>query len=197
MNRLFLILTSSLFIISACNDSKGSNEKTNTGGGTATKENADAEKVKEAAASIDNTKEQLGKLTPISAEELKKLLPQTLAGAAQENGEVENSSGVNISTADYKINDSTAITLSIIDCAGPAGVGIYTTQHLGMAAAEGETEEEYTKAISINGDKGFENCSKEDNECTIVWFTSNRYLVSIEGVAAKELKKIAGELKIK
>jgi hypothetical protein len=197
MNRLFLMLITSLFIISACNSAGGNKEKAAPSADSTAKADADAEKIKEAAAAIDDTKEALSKLTPVSAEDLKKLLPQTISGAAQENGETENSSGANIASADYKINDSTAITLSIIDCAGPAGVGIYNTQHLGMAAAEGETEEEYTKAITINGDKGHEHCIKEDNDCTLVWFTANRYLVLLEGESAANLKKIAGELKIK
>ncbi|MEN9549118.1 MAG: hypothetical protein RIR12_1709 [Bacteroidota bacterium] len=162
-----------------------------------TNENKSVEKVNAAAASIQNVKENLGTLSPISNEELQKMLPVKIAGALAENTTVENSSGVNIASADYKINDSTAISLSIIDCAGPAGVGIYTTQHLGMAAAEGETEDEYTKAVSINGNKGYEHCYKEDNDCSIVWFAGGRYLVSIEGVAADKLKQLAGEVKIK
>jgi hypothetical protein len=176
----------------ACNS-----DKKNEGNSKAATENKAVEKVTAAAAGIEDVKESLGKLTPIASDELKKMLPEKLSGAIAENAEVENSSGVNITSADYKINDSTAITLSIIDCAGPAGVGIYTTQHLGMAAAEGETEDEYTKAVSINGNKGYEHCYKEDNDCSIVWFAGGRYLVSIEGVAADKLKQLAGEVKIK
>jgi hypothetical protein len=176
----------------ACNSDKKSE-----GNSKAAAENKAVEKVTAAAADIEDVKESLGKLTPIASDELKKMLPEKLSGAIAENAEVENSSGVNIASADYKINDSTAITLSIIDCAGPAGVGIYTTQHLGMAAAEGETEDEYTKAVSINGNKGYEHCYKEDNDCSIVWFAGGRYLVSIEGVAADKLKQLAGEVKIK
>ncbi len=197
MNKLMFSFIACALFLSACDNNKNSVEKTSSSQDTAAKAKEDEKKVKEAAADLGDVKEELAKLSPISGDELKKLLPQTLIGSNQENGGVENSSGVNIASADYKLNDSMSLTLSIIDCAGPAGVGIYTTQHLGMAAAEGETEEEYTKAITINGDKGFENCTKEDNECALVWFTANRYLVSLEGASAAELKKIAGELKIK
>lgn len=176
----------------ACNSDKKSE-----GNSKSAAENKAVEKVTAAAAGIEDVKESLGKLTPIASDELKKMLPEKLSGAIVENAEVENSSGVNIASADYKINDSTAITLSIIDCAGPAGVGIYTTQHLGMAAAEGETEDEYTKAVSISGNKGYEHCYKEDNDCSIVWFAGSRYLISIEGVAADKLKQLASEVKIK
>lgn len=195
MSKNLLIITSVFIGLTSCNS--GNNSASGKTDST-TKESKTVEKVKDAATGMDDIKETLTSLTPISAEDLKKLLPEQLGGASPSNAEVENSSGVNIASADYKLNDSTAITLSIIDCAGPAGVGIYTTQHLGMAAAEGETEEEYTKAVTINGNKGYEHCYKDDsNDCSIVWFTGNRYLVSIEGLAAAPLKQLAGQIKIK
>ena len=62
-----------------------------------------------------------------------------------------------------------------------------------------ETAEEYTKSIDINGGKGFEHCDKTSNECAVVFFTGNRFLVTLEGdkIGAAALKQVTSVLKIK
>jgi hypothetical protein len=197
MKLATLLLFSALFTASACNSNKSSKEGENTSPDFAKKENAETEKIKEAAEGMDKQKEELGKLTPISGDELKAMLPATLLDAKQENAEVDNNSGANMATADYKINDSTAITVTIIDCAGPAGAGIYNMQYLGMVNALQETEEEYTKATTVNGNNGFEHCDKTNNDCVIAWFAAKRYLITVEGEGAAVIKKAASTVQIK
>lgn len=194
MNKKLLIVCLIASGAIACNSGSSTGNKNSD---STTKEEKAVEKVKEAASGIEEVKGALGKLVPISTDDLRKLLPSQISGVAPNSTEVENSSGVNIATANYKLDDTTVITLSIIDCAGPAGVGIYNSQHLSLAAAEGETENEYTKAVKVNGDKGYEHCTKDDNMCSLAWFTGGRYLVSIEGVPTDRLKQLAGEVKIK
>lgn len=193
MKYVILMITAFGFLTSCGN---GEGDKATVNKDSLAKVQADEEKVKKAEEGIEKAKTALDQLTPLSEADLKKLLPETLGGGAAENASVENNSGVNIATADYKISDSNTVTLSVIDCAGSAGVGIYTRQFLGMATALQDTDEEYTKETSIAGNKGYEHCSKEDNDCVINWFTGNRYLVSLEGYDASVLKKLAAELKL-
>ncbi len=194
MKRIFVALTA-VILLASCETSGGDKGPVNKD--SLAKVQAEEEKVKKAAEGIEKTKTELDKLTPLSEDQLKALLPQTLGGASQEEGSVQNNSGVNIATADYKVSDSNKVTLSIIDCAGPAGVGIYNQQFLSMANALQETDDEYTRAATIAGNKGYEYCNKEDNDCVITWFGANRYLVTLEGYDAGALKKLAGELKLK
>jgi hypothetical protein len=70
-------------------------------------------------------------------------------------------------------------------------------QFLSMVNAQQETDEEYTKATTINGQQGFEHCYKEENDCTIAWFAGGRYLVSLEGISADALKQAARSIQIK
>jgi hypothetical protein len=194
MKQIFVAIAT-IFLFIGCEN--GGGEKTTVNKDSLDKIAAEEEKVKKAEEGMEKAKADLDKLTPLGEDDLKKLLPQTLGGGPIENASVENNSGVNIATADYKVSDSNSVTLSIIDCAGSAGVGIYTRQFLGMATALSETDEEYTKEITIAGNKGYEHCTKEDNDCVMNWFAAGRYLVSLEGYDAAVLKKLAGELKLK
>jgi hypothetical protein len=194
MKQIFFVIATILLLM-ACEN--GGSKKTTVNKDSLDKIAAEEEKIKKAEEGIEKAKADLDKLTPLAEDDLKNLLPQTLGGGVIENASVENNSGVNIATADYKVSDSNSVTLSIIDCAGSAGVGIYTRQFLGMATALSETDEEYTRETTISGSKGYEHCTKEDNDCVINWFVASRYLVSLEGYDGAVLKKLAGELKLK
>lgn len=186
--------------ISLCScDSSNSDSKANkVNEDSLAKENAEAEKVKAAAEASEKTKDGLSKLLPLSETELKALLPETFMGSAQADAEVSSSSGALSAVAKYEISDSNSVVLTIFDCAGPEGVGIYNMQYLSMVNAEEETDEEYTKPVTINGNKGMEHCDKTTNDCSITWF-SNRFLITLEGenTGAPKLKQAATGLRLK
>ena len=99
----------------------------------------------------------------------------------------------------YKRQDSTIASLSIYDCAGSAGAGIYSLQFLGMMNMQQESDDEYTKTVEFNGANAFEHCDKTTNDCTFTYFAGGRYLVTLEGrnVGADALKQAARALNIK
>jgi hypothetical protein len=196
MIRIFTILFGVLVFLVSCGES-GSEGKENINTDSLDKVKAEEEKIKQAAEQVDKVKTALDKMTPLSQEELKALLPATLSGGSQENGEVENNAGVNIASADYAVNDSTKITLTIFDCAGSAGAGIYNQQYLSLAGSLKDSEDEYTKEISVSGQKGYEYCDKVELDCVVSWFAAGRYLVTLEGSNVALLKKAANEIRIK
>ncbi|MBC7875351.1 MAG: hypothetical protein H7Y01_15225, partial [Ferruginibacter sp.] len=155
--------------------------------------------LQDAALDMQQVKEDLAKLTPLSPDELKALLPEELMGTSRSGADVNANIGASVASADYKINDSTSLQLSIVDCAGPGGAGIYAIQYLGMFNVQEEDEEEYTKTIDINGGKAFENCRKTRKSCTLTFFSENRFLVSLEGdnMEIDVLKDLAKGLKLK
>ena len=152
-----------------------------------------AEKANEVKASM----EVLQKLKPFTLAEMKALMPSEIMGTAQSDYEAVSFSGVSQASAKYKLNDSSKVKLSIIDCAGTAGYGMYNMRLL--MNFEQDNEREYTKSTEFNGGKAVESCKKKRNDCSFTFFSGNRFMVVLEGdnVGIDKLKEIAGGLNIK
>jgi len=157
------------------------------------------DQIKDNSADIQKGKEELEKLEPLSLDELKKLIPESLMGAKRSEYNVSKAMGAGFATGEYEINDSTKINLNIYDCAGTAGAGIYSMQYLGlgMTNIEQDSDEEYTKTINYGDGKAYEHCQKQRNDCTLTWFAGGRFLVTLDGdnVNAEGLKQAGKELK--
>ncbi len=199
MRRISCVVLASALLFAACNNNKSKESVTVTSKDGNEQVTIDPVKMQEAAQDMQKIKEELGNLTPLSADQLKALVPEQLMGAVRTDLDVAAAMGASTASADYKINDSTDIKLSIIDCAGPGGAGIYSMQYLGMYNFQEEDEDEYTKTIDFNGGKAFENCKKKRNECTLTYFSGGRFLISLEGdnVGIDVLKDAALALKLK
>lgn len=199
MKTLILLLLTSFFYL-ACN-----NDKPKTGEIVITDDKGNEKAVivptggQNGLQEMMQRKEELAKLTPLTAEELTALVPAELMGVRQTNLDIDAAMGASVASADYKINDSVKLKLDIVDCAGPGGAGMFGAQYLNMFEVNTDDDDEYVKTIEFNGGKAFENCKKKRNRCTLVWFSANRYLVSLRGdnVGIEALKEQAADLKIK
>lgn len=193
-----LLLVASL-IFAACNNDKPKDSITISDKDGKEKITIDPTKMQDAAQDMQQLKEELTKLTPLTPDELKALVPEELMGAARAGLDVNAAMGATVANADYKINDSTKLKLEIVDCAGPGGAGMFGMQYLNMINVNSDDEDEYVKTIDFNGGKAFENCKKNRNRCTLAYFSGNRFLVSIRGdnVGIDALKDLAKGLKIK
>ncbi|MEO6611544.1 MAG: hypothetical protein ABIT05_01920 [Chitinophagaceae bacterium] len=199
MKKIFSsLLVVSLFVL-ACNSNKSKEGVTVTskdGNETVT---INPKELQDAAQNMAKMKEELGKLTPLSQDQLKALVPEQLMGATRTDLDASAAAGATAADAHYKMNDSADVKLTIIDCAGPGGAGIYSLQFLGMYNMQEDNEKEYTKTIDFNGGKAFENCKKTRPECTLTYFSGGRFLVILEGdhVGIDALKAAAKGLNIK
>ena len=193
MKTIVALLMASALFITACNNNKPKDSVTITSEDGTEQVTVDANQMQNAAEEMEKTKDELGKLTPLTADELKAIFPAEVMGTAVSGLEVASAMGASTAEAKYKVNDSTDIKISIIDCAGPGGAGIYSMQYLGMMNIQQEDEDEYTKTIDFNGGKAFENCRKDRNECTLTYFSGGRLLISLEGenVGINTLKDVA------
>jgi hypothetical protein len=182
----------------ACNDKK---PKTTTITSEDGKEKViiDHNNIQNMAVEMKKKKEELAKLTPLTNDELKALLPETLSGTPRTDLKISNAMGAGLAHAKYKMNDSMELRLDIYDCAGTAGASIYSMQYLTMWGMQEETETSYTKTIDFNGGKAFEHCKKLSNNCTLTYFAGGRFLVVIDGrhMGIDPLKQAAGELGLK
>lgn len=187
-----IIITCFLLIFVSCNNSKKSDS-------AAGKEDTAGKKTDKpvAASGPEQFLEELRNLAPLGADELKAKLPATIMGAAVTDAEYNESMGAGLVTGQYVVSDTSKITLNIYDCAGDGGAGVYNMQYVNMVDVKIDNENDYTKTISIGGVKGYEQCQKQRNDCSITWFVNKRFLVSMEsenisaGELIAEAKKIS------
>lgn len=195
MRQFIISFMAVALLLAACNDNK---KTTDTGSKDPETDQAAAAKPDPVTAEMKQEAEELQKLSPLSPDELKALLPGQIMGAARTNEQATSAAGAGLATADYKLNDSTEIQVSIWDCAGPGGTGIYSSRYLGTFNTLVDGEKEYTKSIDYRGQKAIEHCNNSSNRCWITYYTGKRYVVTLEGknVHPDGLKQAANELKI-
>jgi len=189
----FLLVISTMIV--SCKSKDKITVKDDDGG----KATVDVSEMAKNADKMKDRSEALQKLTPLSLDELKAALPEQIMGANRDNMEATKMAGLaNFSKADYKMNDSTEVELTIFDCAGTEGAGYYNMAFLGMSF-EKDDENEYTKTTDFNGDKAIESCQKKSNHCEFTFFGKERYMITLKGdnVGMDQLKKIAGDLNLK
>jgi hypothetical protein len=196
MKKLLISSVAIILLAAGCNNNKKPGDitiKGKDGESVTINPNDLAEKANEVKAGM----EELQKLKPYTLDEMKTLVPAEIMGIPQSDHDAVSFSGVSQASAKYKMNDSTSIELSIMDCAGAAGYGMYTMRLL--ANFEQDNDEEYTKSTEFNGGKAVENCKKKRNDCNFTFFSGNRFMVILDGnnVGIGKLKEIAGGLNIK
>ena len=198
MKRIISVLLASTILLAACNNKKPK-EMTNTSPDGKETVTMDPGKMQDAAQDMEKQKAELEKLTPLTLDQLKALLPETLIGAPRKSYETNASMGAGLANASYEMNDSTNVKLTIWDCGGPGGAGIYGMQYMTLWNIQQDNDREYNKTIDLNGSKALEHCYKTRNECSLTYFTGNRFMVILEGnnVGADALKQAAGGLNIK
>ena len=185
-----------LLIMIACNNNKSSEGITVASGNGATT-NAPNES-QESDATRKKT-EELQKLSPYTLDQMTTFLPEELTGTKRSNFSANSVNGAPYAEGSYPINDSSGIEVSIFDCAGDAGVGIYNMQYSNLMNFQMVSEEEYTKTIDFHGNTAIEHSKKDNSNSSFVFLASDRLLVTLEGrnVGVDMLKKAAESLIVK
>jgi hypothetical protein len=198
MKNVSLLFCVTVWLLTACNNSKkpGITVTSEDGKTTATVSTA---AMAETADAFTKKTEELQKLSPYTLDQMKALLPEELAGAKRSKFSANSAMGAAYAEGEYAINDSTELELKIFDCAGQAGAGIYSMQFLGMMNFQSESDDEYTKTIEFNGSKAVEHLDKRNNRSTLSYLSVDRLLVTLEGknTTVDQLKQIAGSLTLK
>lgn len=199
MKQISLVLVAIALLLGACNNNKPKETTVITSADGKEKVTIDPNQMQNAMQDMEKQKADLEKLPPLTMDQLKALIPESLLGAKRTNFSASSAMGAGLANGEYELNDSTKITLNIYDCGGPAGAGIYSMQYMSMYNFQQESDEEYTRTIEFNGGKAFEHCEKATNDCSLTYFAGGRFMVTLEGrhVGAADLKQAAGGLNIK
>ena len=155
-----------------------------------------------AAVSDDMQKkvEELKKLTPLTTDQLKAMLPEQIMGMKRSNFSANSMMGYATAEATYKNeNDDKEIELNIFDCAGEAGAGIYSLSYWTKMSMQSESDNGYTKTVDFDGDKAVETYEKGSDRYELTRFVSDRLLVTVKGekTGLDAVKQTAQSLNLK
>ncbi len=199
MKKAFLVLLSITLFLSCGKDKKKDKEP---GLFEAIEGISDLNKMVEEAEEIEEESDKLLKATPISNEELKAFLPETLAGFPRKKFSVGNQfmTDVAMAEAEYENENGNMVSLSVMDGAGETGSAMITLARLGFARDfEEQSDRGYKKSTTIDGYKAIEEVKKDDYDNSenskIDLLIAKRFMVTLEGeIAVDQLKKAVSQL---
>jgi hypothetical protein len=191
MRYLFFLCIAASCVFIACNN----NKKNGTISENPVNDDSTGAHLSEA---MGTKEEELQKLTPYSADQMKALLPEELTGGKLSEASADKAMGTSFSKGVYLPNDSTAIELSLFDCGGSAGAGFYKFQFLNVLNLKPKGEDQEVNTIDFKEGKAIEHYDFNSYRSTFTYM-NDRFLVILESenVDADGLREIAGELKLK
>ena len=199
MRQLLITALAFMVISSGCNSNKDKITVKDDNGGTATIDVSDA---KDAAKKMEENADkaaELKKLTPLSLDQLKALIPDELMGIKRSSFNTSSAMGVSVGSGEYRSDDGKELKLEIIDCAGELGANWYTMRFFSLWNFQQEDDNGYQKTIDFNGGKAIEKYNKGNDRYELTSFANDRFIVNVEGekVGLDAVKQIANGLKLK
>ncbi|HMG66836.1 MAG TPA: hypothetical protein VK588_04085 [Chitinophagaceae bacterium] len=198
MKSVVFSLISFVVLLSACNSKPKAMTITSDDGKS--KVSVDVNSVVAASSEMQKKMEELKKLTPLTTDQLKTMLPDELMGMKRSSFNANSMMGFASAEATYKADaDDKEIELSIFDCAGEAGAGIYSLSYWTKMNMQSETDNGYTKTIDFNGQKAVETYDKSSERYELTYVGSDRLLVTVKGekIGLDAVKQVAGGLNLK
>ena len=151
---------------------------------------------------ITKRAEELKKLTPLTNDELKAVIPESVLGLKRTSISVGDNMMMKISSAEaeYKDDENKKIKISITDGAGETGSAMITMLMMGFSTnSEKTTETSSEKMGEFNGVKASvkDNKDGENVDSEIQYILKDRYLISIDGdgYTSEDLKKVMDMIK--
>lgn len=135
---------------------------------------------------IQKNADKLKEMAPLSNDEIKAALPETVLGLKRTEYNAGNNAMVGLVTADAKYSDGTDkdIEVSIMDGAGEAGSGMISLLMMGLKAeSEKNDEQGYEKTTNFNNIRATisEHKNGDLTESQIHYIVKDRYVIKIEG----------------
>ena len=197
--KQFSFLLLAVFLFLGCkNKSKFSHTEKNADGSTTTT-SVDVASLTSNADEMTKKIEALKKLTPLTLDQLKTLLPEELNGIKRTNFSANNAMGFSIAEGEYKKDDNSELKLVIYDCAGEAGSGMFAMTYWTQMNVQSENADGYVKSVDFNGGKAVESFKKGNNESSLTYVGDDRLLIIItgRGMDMNSVKQVAQNLSLK
>lgn len=157
----------------------------------------------DAMGKVEELSNKLKKETPLTNEELKAVVPETLDGLKRTSysagGTVGDMRTINADYGDKYASNAKSITVLIIDGAGEAGSAVVSlmAMTLGMDT-ESESEGKKTKTSDVNGIRmqTEETKTEQSSDASIQFLHKDRYSVRLDGkgYTLKELESLLSKL---
>lgn len=198
MKRVFVTILVCIAII-AC---KGPSDKITIKDEKGNKTTVDVSSVTEAAKNIEENAgkaEELKKLTPLSIDQVKALIPNELMGMQRSSFSANSAMGVSVGKGTYKGDGDKELNIEIIDCAGEMGASWYTMRYFSLWNFQQEDDNGYQKTIDFNGGKAIEKYTKSNDRYELTYFGNDRFIVNVDGekVGLDAIKQVANNLTLK
>ncbi|WGK63880.1 hypothetical protein [Croceiramulus getboli] len=126
--------------------------------------------------------DKLKELTPLTNDQLKAWLPETLGGMKRTGFQVGKTGYMNVASVEgtYKTEEGEQFKVQVIDGAGQMGSSLI----LGMGMAtkmdiEEETESKHRKSVEWDGVKALQTYHKKRNDTTLQFIYDERFMVTV------------------
>jgi hypothetical protein len=199
MKSTILYLVAFGFFLAACNNNKPK-PLTITSDDGKNKVSVDVNSVSATTDEMQKKMEELKKLTPLTTDQLKAMLPEEIMGIKRSSFNANSMMGFATAEATYRDSSTEKqINLSIFDCAGEAGAGVYSLSYWTKMNMQSETDNGYTKTVDFKGQKAVEGYEKGSDTYELTYVDSDRLLVTIKGekTGLDAVKQTAQNLNLK
>jgi hypothetical protein len=199
MKRIIYFFVAFVFI-AACNSNKKDSDLTVTSNDGKEKTKIDLSEAVNTTDDLNKKMEELKKLTPLTTDQLKSLLPEEMLGMKRTNFEAASMGGYSVADATYRKdqNDEAYISVSVVDCAGNSGASYYSAMYWTKMSITKESDDGYTKTVNWNGSRAIESYDKSRDRYEVTYFSGDRYLVTLKGgkTGLDLVKQVADNLRL-
>lgn len=179
-STISLLLISAVFFAACKNNNPKSMTITSKDGKS--KVSVDVNSVAATTDDVQKKLEELKKLTPLTTDQLKAMLPEELVGMKRSSFSANSMMGFATAEATYKkADEDKEMSVSIFDCAGEAGAGIYSLSYWTKMSMQSESDNGYSKTVDFNGKKAVESYEKSGDRYELTYVSSDRLLVNVKG----------------
>lgn len=198
-----LMLSAAALVLFCCSKEESKQEAKSGGLSDVVSNVKNYSKINSSVQDVSKNIETLKKMTPLTNEELKALLPEEILGLKRKELSVGDNAMMQLASAEakYSDGDQKKIKLEIMDGAGETGSAMVSilTMSFNMNK-EKITETGYEKTAEINGNKAIikENSGENYVNSSIQMVAKNRYLITLtgDGISYDDLEKALNQLKL-
>ncbi|MDP4263462.1 MAG: hypothetical protein Q8941_13125 [Bacteroidota bacterium] len=198
MKQLIILCLAAICMLPACNNNKPKQATIVSDDGK-TKVTVNPADIAEKAGDMNQKMEELKKLTPLTLDQLKALLPEEFMGMKRSSFNANAMMGTSTCTATYKTDDGKQLRVSLFDGAGEAGASLVGLRFYNLWNFERQDDNGYEKTVDFNGGKAIEKYAKYNDEYGLTYVANDRLLVSLEGekMGLDAIKDAAKNLSLK